>query len=97
MMRAESDEIDLARPWALDPRVALRPESFGALAYHFGTRRLSFLKSRRLLSVVQQLGEHPTGADACKAAEVTDAEMPAYEAALARLAATGMICEGKPQ
>ena len=92
-----SSQFDLGRAWTLDPRVALRPESFGALAYHFGTRRLSFLKSRRLLSVVEQLGEHPTGADACRAAEVTEAEMPAYETALARLAATGMICEREPQ
>jgi putative mycofactocin binding protein MftB len=94
---APSPQFDLDRAWTLDPRVSLRPESFGALAYHFGTRRLSFLKSRRLLNVVQQLGEQPTGADACRAAEVTEAEMPAYETALARLAATGMICERKPQ
>ena len=49
------------RPWALHPQVALRPESFGALAYHFGTRRLSFLKSRTLLTVVESLAEQPTG------------------------------------
>ena len=48
--------------WALDRQVALRPEPFGALAYHFGTRRLSFLKSRTLLAVVQALGEQPTRA-----------------------------------
>jgi putative mycofactocin binding protein MftB len=81
----------------LDPRVALRPEKFGALAYHFGTRRLSFLKSRKLLTVVQQLGEHTTGRDACRAAEVPDSEMPIYEAALGRLAATGMIRERDQQ
>ena len=36
-----------ARPrpaWRLHPQVALRPEPFGALLYHFGTRRLSFLQ-----------------------------------------------------
>jgi putative mycofactocin binding protein MftB len=38
--------IDMGRPWALDPQVALRPEPFGALAYNFTTRRLSFLKTR---------------------------------------------------
>ncbi len=47
--------FDLERGWALDPQVALRPEPFGALAYHFGTRRLSFLKSRTLLAVVEGL------------------------------------------
>ena len=90
---APSSRFDLARAWTIDPRVALRPESFGALAYHFGTRGLSFLKSRRLLAVVQQLGEHPTGWDACRAADVPEAEIATYEAALARLADTGMICE----
>jgi len=28
---------------ALSPSVALRSEPFGALAYHFGNRRLTFL------------------------------------------------------
>ena len=45
------------------PQVSLRPESFGALAYHFGTRRLSFLKSRTLLDVVESLADQPTDAD----------------------------------
>ena len=34
----------LDRRLALDPQVALRPEPFGALAYHYGNRRLIFLK-----------------------------------------------------
>lgn len=83
--------FDLDEAWALDAQVALRPEPFGALAYHFGTRRLSFLKSRKLLAVVQGLGEHASGRHACTAAGVTDAELPAYERALATLAGTGMI------
>ena len=85
--------IDLARPWALDDQVALRPEPFGALAYHFGTRRLSFLKSRKLLAVVECLGDQPTAQDACAAAGVTEAEMAAYARALQTLATSGMIHE----
>jgi putative mycofactocin binding protein MftB len=85
--------IDLDRPWALHDRVALRPEPFGALAYHFGTRRLSFLKSRKLLDVVRRLDEHRSGREACAAAGVTDSELPAYLRALETLAASGMICE----
>ena len=88
--------IDLARPWALNPQVALRPEPFGALAYHFGTRRLSFLKSRTLLAVVEGLDEQPTGSDACVAAGVSEAELPAYARALETLAQTGMIIERSP-
>ena len=63
--------------------MALRPEPFGALAYHFGTRRLSFLKSRTLLRVVESLSEQPSARAACAAAGVDDAELPQYTRALA--------------
>src|SRR5256714_7709022 len=46
--------------WDLAPQVSVRPERFGALLYHFGTRRLSFLKDRRLLAVAERAGEPPT-------------------------------------
>jgi putative mycofactocin binding protein MftB len=87
--------IDLAQAWALDDHVQLRHEPFGALAYHFGTRRLSFLKSPTLLRVVQNLENHPTAADACRAEGVTDAELPRYVQALSNLAETQMIVERK--
>jgi putative mycofactocin binding protein MftB len=83
--------FDLEGAWRLHSRVALRSESFGALAYHFGTRRLSFLKSAALRSVVESLADHPTAAAACRAAEVSDAERPVYAQALATLAASDMI------
>ena len=89
----EGVTFDGSRPWTLHPQVSLRPESFGALAYHFGTRRLSFLKSRTLLAVVESLADQPTGHDACRAAGVTHDEMDRYERALATLAESGMICE----
>ena len=40
----------LDEPWALSPSVALRPEPFGALAYHFGNRKLTFLKRPELVA-----------------------------------------------
>jgi mycofactocin biosynthesis protein MftB len=89
----EAVAFDHDRPWALNPQVALRPESFGALAYHFGTRRLSFLKSPTLLAIVESLGDQPSAVDACRAAGVSDEAMPSYKKALATLAASGMICE----
>jgi putative mycofactocin binding protein MftB len=84
---------DATLPWALDPQVSLRPESFGALAYHFGTRRLSFLKSPTLLAVVESLADQPSGLEACRAAGVPTEELDAYERALAALAESGMIRE----
>jgi putative mycofactocin binding protein MftB len=84
---------DVERAWALDDQVALRPESFGALAYHFGARRLSFLKSRKLLAVVEGLAQQPSAYAACRAAGVSEAELPTYARALATLAESGMIRE----
>lgn len=84
---------DLARPYRLGPQVSVRPEPFGALVYDFASRRLSFLKSRRLLDVVRALPAHESAAEACRAAGVPDAELPRYRAALDRLAATHLIVE----
>ena len=81
----------LDRAWELSPQVSVRPEPFGALLYHFGTRRLSFLKDRRLLDVVQTLPASATARDACRTVGLTPDELPAYERALAQLAATDMI------
>jgi putative mycofactocin binding protein MftB len=75
------------------PQVALRPEPFGALVYHFGTRRLSFLKTRMLLDVVEGLARHESAHAALDAAGVDAAERPAYLRALAGLAANGTIEE----
>ena len=86
-------EFDLDRPWRLDERVAIRPEPFGALLYHFGTRRLSFLKSQKVLTVVTALDGQPTARAACEHAGVGAAELDAYTRALAALAASSMIRE----
>ena len=84
--------FDLDAGWRLHPQVAVRPERFGALLYHFGTRRLSFLKSPALLGVVNALDRAPTARDACRSAGVAEAELPAYATALATLAGSQMIC-----
>jgi putative mycofactocin binding protein MftB len=89
--------FDIDRPWQLHPQVSVRPEHFGALLYHFGTRRLSFLKSRALLAVVSSLGSEPTARAACSAAGVPAAELPAYTGALATLAGSQMICQRAAQ
>ncbi|HEX3825625.1 MAG TPA: mycofactocin biosynthesis chaperone MftB, partial [Mycobacteriales bacterium] len=63
--------FDLDRAWRLHPKVSVRPERFGALLYHFGTRRLSFLKSPTLLSVVRALGTQSSARAACASAGVS--------------------------
>ena len=78
------DGLVADRRYRLAPQVALRPEGFGALAYHFGNRRLTFLTSPGLVAIVRALdGTVPVG-------EVLDARVapssrPAVAAALQRL------------
>jgi putative mycofactocin binding protein MftB len=86
--------LELDRPYRLNPSVALRPEPFGALAYHFGNRKLSFLKAPDLVEFVRGLGEHRSLRDALGAAELTDRRRESYLKALASLVATDMILEG---
>lgn len=83
--------FDFDAPWTLHPQVSIRPERFGALLYHFGTRRLSFLKQPTLLRVIEALAAAPTARAACRSAGVTDAQLPSYERALATLASSQMI------
>jgi mycofactocin biosynthesis protein MftB len=91
-VRAGSEPFSLDRPWQLHAQVSVRPERFGALLYHFGTRRLTFLKSPALLTVVSSLASQRSARAACAAAGLSDAELPAYSRALATLAAGRMIC-----
>jgi putative mycofactocin binding protein MftB len=88
--------FSLDTAWAVDPLVSIRPEPFGALLYHFGTRRLSFLKDPRLLAVVATVQEHPSARAACLAAGVQMEEMAQFEVALARLAESHMLCSATP-
>lgn len=81
----------LTEPWMLSPSVALRPEPFGALAYHFGNRKLTFLKRPELVIVVRALGEHPDVRSALVASGVPERQHEAYAAALDGLARTDMI------
>jgi len=83
--------FDVDLPWRKASSVALRPEPFGALVYHFGNRKLSFLKSKTLVAVVQTLADHPSAAATLTACGVTEAQRPAYAKALADLARSQMI------
>jgi putative mycofactocin binding protein MftB len=84
--------FDLNTAWMLHPSVSVRPEPFGALLYHFGNRRLSFLKTRQLLDVVQALKDAPDARSACLLAGVAPEQLPVLSRALASLAAGDTIC-----
>jgi putative mycofactocin binding protein MftB len=83
--------FDPALPWQRARSVAVRPEPFGALVYSFATRKLSFLKSTQLATVVQTLADHPSALAAIDASGVSEAQRPSYVRALAELAGSRMI------
>ena len=91
--QAEFDEIEqilrsvLTEAWSLNGSVALRPEPFGALLYHFGTRKLSFLKNLTVVGIVQSLADHDSAEAALLAAGISPAQRPLYLQALTALAA----------
>ncbi|MGH3531863.1 MAG: mycofactocin biosynthesis chaperone MftB [Mycobacterium sp.] len=94
---SSSGGFDPGRSWRLHPQVAVRPEPFGALLYHFGTRKLSFLKNRTILAVVQSLADHPDVRTACRAAGVEDADQRLYLHALGLLAGSNMLVPTGPK
>jgi putative mycofactocin binding protein MftB len=77
--------------WELHPKVSLRPEPFGALAYHFGNRRLTFLRHPDVVAVVRALADAPTVEDALRACGVDERRWPSFRTALETLARSDMI------
>ncbi|MET0146304.1 MAG: mycofactocin biosynthesis chaperone MftB [Ilumatobacteraceae bacterium] len=86
----------LDRHLVLDPQVALRPEPFGALAYHYGNRRLIFLKHPDVVRVVRVLGDHDTVADALRACDIAESRWPSFVDALVSLEHSHLIREAVP-
>jgi putative mycofactocin binding protein MftB len=85
--------IDLSRPWALNPQVALRPEPFGALAYHYGTRRLVFMKHTDVVEVARQLDRHPSLSATLQACGIAEARWPSFAKAFASLTESEIVRE----
>ena len=86
----------LERRLALDPQVALRPEPFGALAYHYGNRKLIFLKHPDMVRVVRALADHDSLADTLRACGIDEARWPSFDKALTALTDSEMLHELEP-
>jgi putative mycofactocin binding protein MftB len=78
-------------PLALHPRVALRPEPFGALAYHYDTRRLNFLRSHELVALIESLADHPSARAAFDASDIDADRWTAFSTALESLTSSGFL------
>ena len=77
--------FDPERRYALHHQVALRSEPFGALAYHYGNRRLTFLRSATLVELVRGLDRHPSATAALDALGVPDQDRARLWRALEQL------------
>lgn len=80
-------------PLELHPQVALRPEPFGALAYHYGNRRLVFLKHPDVVRVVRQLGNHPSLDDTLRACDINPKRWTSFATAIQSLITSEVVRE----
>ena len=83
----------LDTPLQLDPQVALRPEPFGALAYHYGTRRLVFMKDRDVVAVAKALDAHPSLAATLQACGIAESRWPSFAKAFSSLNESEIVRE----
>ena len=83
--------FDTAAAYRLHERVALRHEPFGALAYHYGNRRLNFLRAPELVALVESLADHESVRAAFDASGIDSRRWPSFEKALASLAASDFL------
>jgi putative mycofactocin binding protein MftB len=81
----------LLTAYALDSHVAIRPEPFGALAYHYGNRRLTFLRDPQLVDLLRDLEHHDSVDAALEASPIDPARWPSFRRALASLTESEVI------
>lgn len=88
-----STAVALDDAYEIHPQAALRPEPFGALVYHYGTRRLVFLRKPEMVEVVTGLATHGSVADTLTACGIAARRWPTFLTALSGLAESEIIRE----
>ena len=91
VMSASGHAEALQRRLELHPQVALRPEPFGALAYHYGNRRLVFLRHVDMVRVVNALASAPSVEAALEACDIAPSRWPSFVKALESLEASEVV------
>jgi putative mycofactocin binding protein MftB len=82
--------LDLSQAYEKHPKVAIRREMFGGLAYHYGNRRLVFLKAPALVVLVETLGDFASAREALTA-QVPAGSRDSFERALSGLLTSEVI------
>lgn len=77
----------------LHPQVSVRPEPFGALLYHFGNRKLTFIKDPTLFQLVESLGDGKDVTDAMNEAGIAESDRDIIVRSLTALVASDMLQE----
>ena len=90
-MNQPAASFDADRSYRLHEQVALRPEPFGALAYHYGNRRLNFLRAKELVALVESLDGEMSLREAFDAVGIDPKRWPNFEKALASLARSDFL------
>jgi putative mycofactocin binding protein MftB len=75
----------------LHPNVALRPEPFGALAYHYDNRRLVFLRHPDIVKVISSLTDHNSIGEALQANDIDNQRWPSFFSAIDSLISSEII------
>jgi len=75
----------------LHPQVAIRPEPFGALAYHYGNRKLVFLKHPDVVAVLRDVAAHETLADTLRAHNVSPERWDSFVKAISSLETSEIV------
>ena len=90
---ASTEAAVLNQALELHPQVALRPEPFGALAYHYGNRRLVFLKHPDIVQVARQLADHPSLSATLRACNVAPSRWANFATAFESLKSSEIVRE----
>jgi len=83
--------LTLDSSFTLSPQVTLRPEPFGALAYHFVNRRLVFLRHPDIVKVVKSIGQYSNLREALVANNVAESRWPSFITALNSLTTSEIL------
>lgn len=75
----------------LHPQVAIRPEPFGALAYHYGNRKLVFLKHPDVVAVLRDVAAHETLAETLQAHNVAPERWDSFVKAISSLETSEIV------